>query len=172
MMLRDDMIRLRAVEPADIDLLYDWENDTSLWDVGITLAPYSRKQLRDYVDSYTADIYASRQLRLMVSLLGTDETVGTVDLYDFDPVNGRAGVGVLIAAPWQRRGIGLRALNLIADYCQRKLSMHQLYCIVGADNRPSRALFEAAGYKTSGRLRSWLLKDTRRLDAFIMQRLL
>ena len=35
-------IRLRAIEPEDLDLLYLIENDTRLWNVGTTNVPYSR----------------------------------------------------------------------------------------------------------------------------------
>jgi len=41
-------ISLRAVEPADIDLLYHWENDTSIWKVSNTLTPYSHFQIEEY----------------------------------------------------------------------------------------------------------------------------
>ena len=45
--LENDTIRLRALEPEDLDLLYAWENDTSLWEFGSTLVPYSRYVDRD-----------------------------------------------------------------------------------------------------------------------------
>ncbi len=103
------MIDLRALEPIDVDTLYRWENDPAVWGVGSTMAPYSRKQLWDYVDSYDGDIFTARQLRLMITIpSGKDgevkETVGTVDLYDFDPVNSRCAVGILIAPEYRRRG--------------------------------------------------------------------
>lgn len=50
-MLTDGTISLRALEPIDVDTLYRWENDPAVWGVGLTLAPYSRKQLWDYVNN-------------------------------------------------------------------------------------------------------------------------
>ena len=111
-MLTDGIITLRALEPIDVDTLFRWENDPSLWSVGVTLAPYSRKQLWDYVNNYDGDIYSAKQLRLMVSLSDSGETIGTLDFYDFDATNSRCGVGILIATPYQRQGFGLRALHL------------------------------------------------------------
>lgn len=96
--MSERQITLRALEPIDVDTLYRWENDPAVWDVGCTLAPYSRKQLWDYVDSYDGDIYSARQLRLMIAL-PSGETIGTVDLYDFDPANSRCAVGILISPP-------------------------------------------------------------------------
>ena len=35
-------INFRAMEPEDLDLLYTIENDTKLWNIGVTSVPYSR----------------------------------------------------------------------------------------------------------------------------------
>ena len=164
-------MRLRALEPIDVDTLYRWENDPAVWGVGSTLAPYSRKQLWDYIDSYDGDIFAAKQLRLMIEL-PTGETIGTADLYDFDAVNSRCAVGILIAPPYRRQGHGLAALDALADYCRSRLSLHQLYCIAGADNTASRTLFERAGYTISGRLRSWLRSANAYTDAYLYQKML
>ncbi|MDE6065307.1 MAG: GNAT family N-acetyltransferase [Duncaniella sp.] len=164
-------MRLRALEPIDVDTLYRWENDPAVWGVGSTLAPYSRKQLWDYIDSYDGDIFAAKQLRLMIEL-PTGETIGTADLYDFDAVNSRCAVGILIAPPYRRQGHGLAALDALAEYCRSRLSLHQLYCIAGADNTASRTLFERAGYTISGRLRSWLRSANAYTDAYLYQKML
>ena len=169
-MLTDGTISLRALEPIDVDTLYRWENDPALWSVGVSLAPYSRKQLWDYVNNYDADIYAARQLRLMVTLNKTNETIGTIDLYEFDAANARCGVGILIASDFQRHGYGYMALELTASYCRTTYSLHQLYCTIGADNHPSRNLFEKAGYKIAGRLKSWLKSAGCYSDAYIYQK--
>lgn len=171
-MLTDGTISLRALEPIDVDTLYRWENDPELWSVGITLAPYSRKQLWDYINNYDADIYAAKQLRLMISLISTNETIGTIDLYEFDAANSRCAVGILIAAAFQHCGYGHKALELTAAYCRKAYSLHQLYCTIGADNLPSRNLFEKAGYKISGRLKSWLKTGGSYSDAYLYQKFL
>ena len=127
--------------------------------------------LWDYIDSYDGDIYSAKQLRLMIDLPG-GETTGTVDLYDFDAANSRCAVGILIAPPYRRQGYGRAALDALADYCRTRLSLHQLYCIAGADNIASRTLFERAGYTISGRLRSWLRSANTYTDAYIYQKML
>ena len=66
--LNDNTIALRALEPTDLDTLYRWENDTALWVASDTIAPYSREALWHYLKEYTGDIYAQRQLRLMITL--------------------------------------------------------------------------------------------------------
>ena len=39
--LTGKQIELRAVEPEDLDALYRWENDSSLWIYGSTVSPLS-----------------------------------------------------------------------------------------------------------------------------------
>ncbi len=168
-MLNDGIVALRALEPEDIDLLYLWENDPELWKVGIAHAPYSLQQLHEYVANYDADIFSAKQLRLMIVELESGTAIGTLDIYDFDPLNSRAGVGILITKPYQQRGFGLRALKLASAYCRSRLSLHQLYCIVGEDNHPSRCLFSKAGFVDNGRLKSWLKYGGRFSDAYLMQ---
>ena len=105
-LLKNDLVTLRALEPTDLDTLFQWENDTALWVVSDTVAPYSREALWNYLQQYTGDIYAQRQLRLMVTLTEDGTPVGTVDFLNFDPLNNRAELGLFIAAEQRGKGLG------------------------------------------------------------------
>ena len=88
-------IKLRPLEPADIDLLYQWENDLSIWEISNTKTPFSKHVLAQYIVEAAKDIYETKQLRLIIQNENL-EAVGAIDLFDFDPYHLRAGVGVLI----------------------------------------------------------------------------
>ncbi len=167
--LEDDKIILRAVEPTDLDVLYKWENDTAMWKVGASIAPFSRKVLWDYINNYTPDIYTSQQLRLMVELKETGEAIGTLDFYDFDFQNRRAGIGVLIDSGHSGKGYGTRALNLATEYGTRFIGLHQMWATIPIDNTVSVSLFKKCGYKMCGRLRSWLRRGKSYCDVYFMQ---
>lgn len=171
-MLSNNLIRLRALEPDDIDMLYLWENDTELWKYGSNIAPFSRKLLADYIDTYEGDIFKSGQLRFMIVSIDSNIPVGMIDLYDFDAVNRRAGVGIMIDVAQQSRGYARGALTLLCKYCYERLGIHQLYATVSVDNSPSIALFHDSKFKTCGRLRSWIRRGDSYIDAYILQRLL
>ncbi len=171
-LLENDIIKLRAVEPSDLDTLFRWENDSSLWSVGCTIAPFSRKQLWDYIENYTADIYAARQLRLMVERKDDNSVIGTVDLYEFDPFNSRAYIGILIDNKYGRQGYGTQVLHLIQQYAGEYIGLHQLAAIVPENNQASLSLFKKCGYELSGHLRSWLKIGTQYHDAYIFQLIL
>lgn len=161
---------LRALEPADLETLYGWENDTAVWRVSGTLAPFSRHVLSRLIEEQQFDIYATRQMRLVIeSRMG--EVVGAVDLFEFDPQNRRAGVGIIIDSKFRRRGYALDALATLEGYVRRVLQMHQLWCSVTEDNLASQQLFSRAGYVECGRRRGWYLTPDGELDEVLFQKL-
>lgn len=171
-LLTDGVIAFRALEPTDVDVLMKWENDTSLWEVGATVAPYSRKQLWEYIDTYDGDIYRAGQLRFMIEECATRSPIGTADLFDFDAVNRRSSFGLLIAREYSGRGYGKRAAAILEHYCRSRLGLHQLWCVIPADNTGSRALFDKMEYRITGRLRSWLRTGESYRDAYVYQKIL
>ena len=118
-------IHLRAIEPEDLDLLYRIENDVKLWNVGATNVPYSRYTLHDYVANSSDDIYADRQVRMMVEN-EQHQVVGIADVVNFDPSNCRAEVGLIILNDFRRQGFGSSTLEAVADYALQVLHLHQL----------------------------------------------
>ncbi len=169
-MLQVGSVRLRALENKDIDNLYLWENDTEIWSVSETYAPFSRAVLEQFIASQQQDIYAARQVRLVVECIDDSRAVGTVDLFDFDPHSRRAAVGIMIYEKSLRgKGYGRQALEAIMMYSRKVLDMHQLYCDVHADNAASIALFEGAGFRRVGVKHSWSLTDAQWKDVIMLQ---
>ena len=167
----NDTIRLRAIEPEDLDLLYRIENDRNLWGVGTTNVPYSRYTLHDYIASSGDDIYTDRQVRLVVETLdGT--TVGIADIVKFDPRHLRSEVGIVMLCEHRRKGYALAALAELADYSRQVLHLHQLYAIVKTDNEAALQLFSKAGFNQRTRLKDWLFDGQAYDDAWLMQRFL
>jgi len=155
-LLENDKIRLRAVEPQDLEQLYVWENNPTLWHVGNTRQPYSKFALKQYILQVDKDIYESKQLRLMIVDISTSRTVGTVDLFDFDIHNSRIALGLFVDATEQGKGYARAALHLIEDYVFSFLKINQLYCHIAETNTASRQMFEKEGYETNGILKNWI----------------
>ncbi|NLX65747.1 MAG: GNAT family N-acetyltransferase [Bacteroidales bacterium] len=170
-LLENNMLRLRAPEPEDLDLFYEWENDTAIWQNGTSIVPFSRYSIKQYLIDYKHDIYADKQLRLMVILKESSKCIGTLDLYDFDPFHRRAGVGILIDRAYQRKGYALQALTLLEDYAFQFLNLRQLHAIIPEKNDQSIGLFSKAGYRKTGLLEEWLASGNRYCNALIMQKI-
>jgi len=153
--LESETIALRALEPEDLEFLYQWENDMQLWSVGTTTTPYSRFALKKYIESQE-DLYTSKQLRMMISLKAEKRVIGTLDMFDFDPYHNRAGMGMLIIPDYRSKGLGFQALELFIQYAFNFLKLKQLYCNIAEDNESCLALFQKRGFQISGKLDSWL----------------
>ncbi len=159
------MVQLRALEPDDLEFLYALENDPDIWGVSDTLAPVSRHALREYLAHATADFYVVRQLRLVITTDIGGPAVGVVDLFDYDPLHQRAGVGIAVLARERRHGYARQALALLQTHAREVLRLHQLYATVGANNRLSMKLFRAAGFRRVGTRRAWLRTAAGWVDA-------
>jgi diamine N-acetyltransferase len=166
------LIYLRAVEPEDIDVLYRWENDPNLWPLGNHPEPLSRFTLEQYVLNTEKDIYSARQLRLMIVEMTTNQAIGAVDLFDFEPVHSRAGIGILIDEPFRKKGYAAETLELILEYCFSTLNLHQLYCNISEDNTVSINLFQKAGFEICAIKKDWLLNEGQWKNELFLQRIL
>ena len=156
--LKGDAIFLRALEPEDLDFIYDVENDESIWEISSTQTPYSRYLIRQYLENAHQDIYEAKQLRLAICRYEDCEPVGLVDLFEYDPKNNRAGVGIMIKDPSSRNsGIGSETLNLLIQYSFKHLNLHQLFANIDAANEPSLKLFTKFGFEQIGVKKHWNL---------------
>ena len=169
--LENETIRLRALEPEDLELLYRWENNPELWSLGNTMSPYSRYILKEYIRESHRDIFEVKQLRLMIELCSTGAAIGTVDLYDFEPHHRRAGVGILIDSLYQRNGFAAQAMCVLMDYAFKYLKLYQLYVHIPIGNEPSKALFTRCGFTVTGILTDWITTKDGYSDVLTMQRI-
>ena len=150
-------INLRAPEPEDLELLYSWENNPDIWQLGNTIQPFSKHTLRKYLESASRTIYEEGQLRLMIDRKTDSATIGTIDLFDFDPVNMRAGIGILIAKKEDRnRGYATMAIERLIEYSRTKLQLKQLWCNILEDNKASIKLFTGLDFKLVGIKQQWI----------------
>ena len=169
-MIQGDNIRLRAMEMEDADWIYHFENDPSLWRVTQTVTPYSRYAIEQYVlNSTIQDIYGSRELRMVIESLHNRRPVGLIDLFDFDPLNRRAGIGIAIEKQERRKGFAKEALDLMIHHSFQVLALHQLYCSILVSNEPSLRLFQKFGFEITGRRKEWVINANHWEDEFFLQ---
>ena len=158
--LNSKNIQLRALEPSDLDFLYDVENDESIWEVSNTSSPYSKFILKQYLDNAHRDIYEVKQLRLVISLQSVSRPIGLIDLFDFDPKHGRVGIGIVIFLEEDRgKGFAFQSLEMICNYAFTHLNMHQVYANITNDNEASIDLFEKVGFKKVGTKKDWIFSE-------------
>jgi diamine N-acetyltransferase len=163
-------IKLRAFEPEDLELLYKWENNISYWTLSDTISPFSKYTLKKYVENSHKSIYELGQLRLMIDYIPDNVSVGSIDIYDFDPYHLRAGIGILIAdEKYRRKGLASMSLTCVINYCFKTLQLHQLYCHILSDNQVSMQLFGKLGFVQAGVKKEWVKTPAGYIDQHVFQ---
>lgn len=162
-------IRLRAMEPEDLDMLYTVENDMEHWETGTTNVPYSRYVLHDYIAMASGDIYTDRQVRLIIDTDPGYSAAGLIDIVNFDPQHRRAELSVIIKKEMRRKGYAKAAINAVKRYSAEILHLKQLYVIVAKDNESAVALFDSTGFDVCCELKDWLYNGKTYKNALIMQ---
>ncbi|MBC8320644.1 MAG: GNAT family N-acetyltransferase [Bacteroidetes bacterium] len=170
-MLKKDNIQLRPPEPEDVEFLLNLENNPSLWNISNTHNPFSRFDIEQYVLLFDKDIYSVKQLRLMIDCTeeGKTQTIGTIDIFDFDAHNKRAGIGITIIEKKRKKGYAGTALDILIKYMFTLLNLHQIYCNIGQDNVESFDLFKSRGFTEAGIKKDWNMKNNRWVDEHFFQ---
>lgn len=170
MFIKNDTITLRPAEPADAEQIFLWENDRDNWRVSGTHAPYSRFQIEQFLLGDN-DLQTQRQLRLMIDLTENGETIGCIDIFDYDAINQRAGLGILIDKGHRQLGYAKATLALCIDYLFNDLLLHQVYCSIDETNTESQHLFESQSFVLCGRKKDWINTPKGYLDVLEYQRI-
>lgn len=168
--LKGKNIYLRALEPEDLDFLYQLENNEDVWEISGTTTPYSKHVLKQYLDNAHRDIYDVKQLRLCICK--ENRVIGFIDLFDFDPQHHRAGVGLIILEKNERNnGIGTEAIALLSDYAFKTLGLRQLYANVIEDNAASLHLFKKMGFDEVGIKKDWIFSNGSYKNEILFQKI-
>jgi len=153
--MKNEELLLRALEPDDIDLLYKWENNMEIWEVSNTLTPFSKHQLKKYIEQAQLDVFQTKQLRLIIELEQSAQAIGMIDLFDFDAFHQRGGVGIIIHKEFRQKGYAIEALQMFCEYGFNNLGLKQLYANISESNTASIQLFEKAGFTLVGIKKAW-----------------
>jgi diamine N-acetyltransferase len=153
--LKGEHIALRALEPSDAEILYNWENNTEIWPVSFTQVPFSHFILEEFINTAYQDIYTSKQLRLMITDNDTQKVIGILDLFEFEPQHARCGLGIYIHNEFRKKGAALESIELAKHYCSKMLLLKQVHAHVNTTNAASLSLFEKAGFERSGIKKAW-----------------
>jgi len=173
MIISNNHIVIRALEPTDVDILYRWENLPEVHAAGESLWPVSKYVLKKIIQESYLDIYTTKQIRLAIAEVQTLNLLGTVELFDFDALHRRAGIGIMIGPEYRQRKIATEALLLFEDYCKKTLHLHQLYCNIKASNSASIKLFERVGFEKTAEKKDWYYTNQKRWESeYLYQKIL
>ena len=168
MFAQNENIIIRAAEPKDASLIYKWENDQEIWRVSETYMPYSLYQIEEFLLN-NSDLFSMRQIRFIIERNDDNKNIGCIDLYDFDPIHMRAGVGILLQKKFRKQGYASESLQLLLDYCFNTLMLKQVYCLIDVLNTDSINLFKKIGFEQCGLRKEWIRTPNGFIDEIELQ---
>ena len=142
-MLKGKNITLRPLYLSDLNFLFEVENNIDNWKYGTENKEYTKEELTNYISNAKQDISVSKQFRFVIDLENTP--IGFIDLFDYTANS--AGVGVIIAKNYRRRGFAKEALKLLSIYSFETLNLKRLDCNIQKDNLESIKLFISFGFE-------------------------
>ena len=163
-------LKLRALEPNDLELVYEVENDKSLWVYSNTSSPFSRHTLKKFIENSHLDIIEHKQLRLVIA--DDEQSYGFIDLYDYDFINRRVGLGIIIFKKYRSKGIGLSSLQLTENYLLEHVPIHQVYANISSTNKESISLFKKSGFVNIGLKKDWIFYNNKFNDELLFKKIL
>ena len=159
-------ITLRRLKLLDLDQLLLWENnlENSLFSDNPIFS--TKEQIKEFLSS-DQDLFLDRQIRFMIDNGGF--SVGCIDLFEYDMVNTRAGVGVFIDEKFRNKGFATKALSILKSICIKDYFISNLYANILCTNEPSIKLFKSAGFTKNGVKENWIRTEKSMLDVWFFQ---
>lgn len=150
---QNERIRLRAVEPGDAELFYQWNLDSErarlldfLW------PPQSHAALQKWAEEQTQRRMDGDGYHWVIET-PDGMPVGTIATHNCNLRNGTFQYGVDIVADQRGKGYAAEAIKLVLRYYFEELRYQKVTVIIYADNPASIRLHEKLGYQCEGTLR-------------------
>tara|TARA_B100001175_G_C19419058_1_gene595132 strand:+ start:461 stop:970 length:510 start_codon:yes stop_codon:yes gene_type:complete len=161
-----DNLILRTPLLSDFDDLLSWENDLKNNQYTDVPVFYTPSQIEDFLNS-DHDLLLQNQIRFIIEL--NSSAVGCIDLYDYDVVNSRAGVGIYIDSNFRNKGIASKSLELLKSISIEKYLISNLYADIMSGNRSSIKIFEKANFIKNGIKSNWIRTENSFEDVLFYQ---
>lgn len=98
--------------------------------------------------------------------------VGCVELYNYDPINRRAAVGLVVSNEYRHHGYGTAIIQALTSFCIHNTGLHQIYADITATNQPSIRIFQKNGYRLCATMHDWVVRGDGYVDTLRFQLIL
>ena len=105
-------------------------------------------------------------LSLAMAEVGSNQAFGNINLL-FRQQPGTVAIGYWLLERARGRGLGSRAVALLARWALTDAALERVEALVEPENVASQRVLEKAGFRREGHLRSYLVFNARRADALI-----
>ena len=167
-MLEGTLVKLRALEPEDLEDALRWVNDreVTLWLTSLRY-PVSRKDEQKWIDDMPTNSFADGVQLAIETKDGTH--IGDINLHRTNPEDRKAGLGIMIGEKdhWSN-GYGTDAVRTFLQLAFDEMNLHRVWLHVFPDNERAIACYVKCGFREEGRLRQEVFQDGRYYDVIVM----
>ncbi|NYI07466.1 GNAT family N-acetyltransferase [Allostreptomyces psammosilenae] len=166
-MVLGELVRLRAMGPADAEALWRWNHDPEVMRWMDDTYPQTLEQVRGWLAERPRNAYGS--LLLGVEALADGALIGLVSLHDAEPEKGIAELDIYLGEKdYWGRGYATDAMRTICRYGFEDMRLHKVTLTVVTENHAARRVYEKVGFVEEGRLRQVFRRDGRWYDMYTM----
>lgn len=164
----DGVIRLRAIEAADLETLRRWINDPETARYLAVSWPVSAQEQIEWFEQVRND---KAKTKLAIDLVDGGH-IGLLSLTNSDLLNRSVEIGITIGAAEHRgKGLASRALRLAVQVLFTRFNYHRIWAQILETNEACLNLFRHAGFEQEGILRESVYWNGRMVGKVIMAKL-
>lgn len=160
-------VRLRPLEPADLEVARRWVNDPGIMRTVNRVLPVTRHEQRRW---YRQTVTSRDRVIFAVDTTGRrPRHIGIAALNPIDWRVRKAELMVYLGHPSSRgRGYGSAAVQALLRFAFCQLNLHRVYLYTLAGNLAAQRVFEQCGFRREGRQRDDVFQDRRYEDSIRM----
>jgi RimJ/RimL family protein N-acetyltransferase len=168
-MIFGETIRLRAIEPADLERFVEWFNDPEVTHHLMRFLPMSMQAEQEWFERLQKQEEESRPLALDAKEGDRWVHIGACGLHGIDWRVRRAELGIAIGDKrYWNRGFGSDAVRTLLRHGFATLNLHRVYLYVFEDNERALKIYQRQGFQEEGRLRDHSYRKGSYRDMIVM----
>ncbi len=166
-LLEGKLVRLRAREPEDEPLLFQWFNDPEVTQYLTLRYPLSHAQEAEFIAKSATISYDHASFG--VETIAEKRLIGGVGLEHVSPENRGAVLGIAIGDKqfWDG-GFGTDAMRVLCRFGFAMMNLHRIELEVFAENARAVHVYEKVGFRIEGTRRQASFKFGRYQDLHVM----
>lgn len=166
----NNKVTLRPIEKEDLDSLFKWRNDESIFSqLGGGYFPVSKTEMAKWMDNFCKlDKFNTRFIIEYEKV-----AVGFISLNNIDYKNGSGELGIYIGeSSYQGKGIASSALRKLEKFASNHLGLRKIKLLMNHDNISALKLYEKLSYAYVGKYIRERYVGNKWVDVVIMEKFL
>lgn len=168
--MKNSSVNLRPVEKEDLDALFKWRNDETIFtQLGGGFFPVSKTEMSKWMDNFSK--VDKTNIRFIIET--EDRAVGFISLSNIDYKNKNGDLGLYIGeVEYHGKGIASKALSELEEFSKNHLGLKKIKLLMNNNNIAAARLYQNKGYEIIGVYKEERFIKGEWIDVNIMEKFL